>query len=87
MIVLAIRQYLDETDVAAIRPGDVHHIDSGLGGSFRVRFVGHTEDNFVFENISTGWETWGPYSYTFDEVRQEVYDLIAENPAYRAENS
>jgi hypothetical protein len=86
MIVPAIRQHLSEADVAGLRPGDLHHIDSGLGGSFRVRFAGHENDHFIFENISTGWETWGPYRYTFDEVRQQVYDLIAENPAYREEN-
>lgn len=86
MIVPAIRRYLDETDVAAMRTGDMHHIDSGLGGCFRVRFVGHSDDHFIFENISGGWETWGPYRYTFDEVRQQIYDLVAENPAYRDEN-
>jgi hypothetical protein len=83
MIVPAVRQYLTEQEVAALRPGDAHRVDSGMGGSFRVRFVGQEADRFVFENISEGWERHGPYRYTFDEVRRNIYDLIAENLAYR----
>ena len=86
MIVPAVRRSLTEEEVAALRPGDMHHVDSGLGGSFRVGFVGHEGERYVFENISAGWQTYGPYRYTLDEVRQKVYDLVAENPAFRAEN-
>jgi hypothetical protein len=86
MIVPAIPRYLNEEDVACLRHSDVHYIDSGLGGSFRVRFVGHRDDRFVFENISGGWERHGPYHYPFDEVRRQVYNLVAENPAFRDEN-
>jgi hypothetical protein len=85
MIVPAIPRYLTEAEVASLRTGDVHHVDSGMGGSFRVRFVGHEGGRFVFENISDGWERQGPYRYTYDEVRRHVYDLIAENPAFRAQ--
>jgi hypothetical protein len=83
MIVPAIPRYLTEEEVAALRPGDVHHVDSGMGGSFRVRFAGHEGSQFSFDNISDGWENHGPFRYTYDEVRQHVYDLIAENPAFR----
>ncbi len=86
MILPAVRQHLTEEDIAALRPGDIHHVDSGLGGSFRVRFVGHEADRFIFENIADGWQTQGPYRYTFDEVRQKVYDLVAENPHFREQN-
>jgi hypothetical protein len=83
MIVPAVRQYLTEQEVAALRPDDAHRVDSGMGGSFHVRFVGQETDRFVFENVSEGWERQGPYRYTFDEVRRNIYDLIPENPAYR----
>jgi hypothetical protein len=86
MIVPAIPRYLTDEEIAALRPGDVHHVDSGMGGSFRVRFAGREGDQFVFENISDGWETFGPYCYRRDDIRQRVYDLIAENPAFRPEN-
>ncbi len=84
MIVPAVPRYLTEEEVAALRPGDVHDIDSGLGGSFSVRFEGHEEDQFVFRNVSPGWEQWGSVRYTFDEVRQRVYDLVAANPTLRS---
>lgn len=86
MIVPAIPRHLSEEDTAALRPGDVHHVDSGLGGSFRVRFDGHDDDRFVFANVSPGWESQGPYRYTFDEVRENIYDLVAENPHLRESN-
>jgi hypothetical protein len=54
MIVPAILRYLNEADVAGLRPGDVHHVDSGLGGSFQVRFAGYDGAHFVLENISDG---------------------------------
>ncbi len=83
MIVDAEASYLSEEDVAALRVGDTHHIDSGLGGAFKMRFDGHEGDRFVFSNVSPGWEGWGVFRYTIDEVRQHVYDLLPSNPTFR----
>lgn len=83
MIVPAEPSYLTEADVAALRPGDTHHIDSGLGGAFKMRFEGHEGDRYVFRNISPEWEQWGLIRYTCDEVCQQVYDLVPSNPAFR----
>ena len=86
MIVPAIPRYLTEADVAALRPGDRHHIDSGLGGSFTLEFLRHEGNEFVFQCVSKGWESMGIFKYTFDEVRENVYDLIAENPNFHEKN-
>lgn len=83
MIVPAIPRYLTPAEIAALQVGDRHHVDSGLGGSFRVEFTGQEDERYCFANVSAGWERFGPYRLTVDEVRRQVYDLIAENPFFR----
>lgn len=86
MIVPAVPRHLTEEDVAALRPGDRHNINSGLGGAFTLEFVKQEGDRFVFKCVSAGWESIGIFKYTFDEVRESVYDLIAENPSFRKQD-
>ena len=83
MIVPAIPQPLTEEEIAGLRPGDMHHVDSGMGGSFPVKFVGREGDDYVFENCAAEWRMWGPYRYTAEDVRDKVYRLVAENPFFR----
>ena len=71
-----VPRYLTEQDAAALREGDYANVDSGLGGSFTVRFEGHEGENFVFKNVSPDFENFGEFCYTFDEVRQRVYQLV-----------
>lgn len=83
MIVPAVRRYLSEEEINALRPGDLTHTDSHLGGSFRVSFEGFDGDKLIFKNRSQGWEEASIYRYTMDEVRKKIYDLVPENPAFR----
>lgn len=83
MIVPAIPQPLTEEEIAALQLGDKHHVDSGMGGSYRVEFIGRQEDKFVFEDCEVERRAWGPYRYTIDEVRHNVYRLIAQDPYFR----
>jgi Golgi nucleoside diphosphatase len=76
--------YLTEQEVAALRAGDHANVDSGLGGSFSVRFEGHEGEQFVFNNVSPDFESFGEYRYTMDEVRQHVYQLVID-PRYARE--
>jgi len=73
-----VPRYLSEDEVTALREGDHANVDSGLGGSFSVRFEGHEDDMFVFNNVSPDFENFGEFRYTFDEVRQRVYQLMID---------
>ncbi len=84
MIYPAVPRYLTEEEVAALRKGDHANVDSGLGGSFSVRFEGHEEDKFIFNNVSPDFENWSEYRFTFDEVRQRVHQLVID-PRYARE--
>jgi len=79
-----VPRYLTEQEVAALRKGDHANVDSGLGGSFSIRFEGHKGDRFVFHNVSPDFENFGEFCYTFDEVRQRVYQLVIA-PRYARE--
>ncbi len=79
-----VPRYLTELEVAALRAGDHADVDSGLGGSFSVRFEEHEGENFVFKNVSPDFEDFGEFCYTFDEVRQRVYQLVID-PCYARE--
>ena len=80
----AVPHYLSEEEVAALREGDRANVDSGMGGSFSVRFEGHEGDKFVFNNVSPDFENWSAYRLTMDEVRERVYQLVID-PRYARE--
>ena len=83
MIVPAIPQPLTEPEIAAMQLGDKHHVDSGMGGSFRVEFVGREGTDFVFDICDAEWRKWGPLRFTAEVVRHKVYRLIAQDPYFR----
>lgn len=50
-----------------------------------MRFEGHDGEHFRFQCVTPGWEAdVGELRLTFDEVRARLYDLVAENPAFRS---
>ena len=83
MIVPAIPQPLAEAEIVALKPGDKHHVDSGMGGSYRVQFIGQEEDKYVFEDCDAERRAWGRYRFTMEEVRRKVYRLVAQDPYFR----
>lgn len=83
MIVPAIPQPLTESEIAVLKPGDKRHVDSGMGGSYQVAFIGKEEGKYVFEDCDAERRAWGRYRFTIDEVRQQVYRLVAQDPYFR----
>jgi len=55
--------------------GEKYKIDSGLGGSFDVKYKGKEGDKHVFDNISKGWEEAGPYNWNDEAVLKNVHRL------------
>ena len=79
-----MRRPLSEEDVAGLREGDCLSCDSGLGGSFTMRFERREDDRLVFENQSAEYRDLASGAYTIDEVRTVMYDLLFD-PANRHE--
>jgi hypothetical protein len=94
MIVPAVPKYLEASNFArgTIKEGTIFFTDSGLGGSFQLRFKGWEAaggdeggDVLVFENLSHEYRPLYPeFRYKVGHVHKHVYLLQPENPAFRS---
>jgi hypothetical protein len=83
MIVPAIRDFVG---VPMLVTGHRYHVDSHMGGSYPVRYLGTDAEGFHrFEHLHPELKgrTW---LYAEEEVPFKVYLLIPENPAFRSQS-
>lgn len=73
----AAKQFITPDEVKALKNNDSWHVNSGMGGSFSVAYMGKNEsDKHVFDSTNKDW----PYSfeYTDEEVPSKVYKLVPD---------
>lgn len=73
MFVTAQRQTLGS--IKEIKETPELHIDSGMGGSFAVAYLGEKDGKLVFEITSPGWESVGPILLTPHQALDRIYLL------------
>ena len=84
-LVPAVPKYIDpETKISV---GDEYCIDSGVGGSHRVKIIEITDDKVTIEMLpSWYWDDGLPqYFYDRDSIHLKLYTLIPANPWDRKE--
>ena len=82
MIVPAKRKFIKDTSILV--KGRIFHVDSGMGGSFRVEYTGKVNGKHQFRNLSQEFSSLMPYfDYSENEVCSKVYTLVPENPNFK----
>jgi len=82
MIVPAKRKYVESAD--AVVEGELYDIDSGMGGSFTVKFMGvdpHGMSHWLNVNEQSSF-CGQEYHFPASEIPEKVYTLIPENPNF-----
>ena len=86
MIVPATRLYLTERQCRALCAGCRVDIDSGMGGSFPLRFVSWNQQRdqglFVVDNTQSSFHMQ-EYTVNLADMPSKLYYLVAENPNFR----
>ena len=69
------RVYITHDEVKQLSPGDLWDTDSGMGGSFTVKFISKKEDKYNFKNTHKEWKG---YDFEFDDnnITQKIYKLM-----------
>jgi len=74
MIVPAKRKYVE-----VVIEGELYHIDSGLGGSFIVKFMGLIDGISYWKNVNKQSSFFGQeYHFPASEISTKVYTLVPE---------